>query len=802
MRVSYRWLCSKLGFEPPLPELIDRLTMAGLEVESVTDLGVGSGNIVVGKILEIGPHPNAENLVLCNVKANRPDPLRIVCGAKNMKAGDLVPVAVEGAKLPDGMVIKKSKIRGEASEGMMCSGREIGWGEDSAGLLILPPEEDLWKIGKPFDALIDIKITANRPDCLSILGIARDVAAASGKPISSPVHVEATETGPPVRQFARVRLEAPAECPRYMGRLIRDVNIAPSPLWLARAVESAGIRSINNVVDVTNYVLLELGHPLHAFDWDRIAKGEVSIRHAFAGEPVTTLDGQNHRMLASDLLIADAEKPIALAGIMGCGNSEISDETHHVFLECAYFRPATIRATAKRLSLSTESSYRFERGTDWEGLPRVLDRATQLIVQVAGGEVAGGVFDETNPDLKSAPSMTLRLPRVRALLGLHLSTDQTSNALKALGFTVDSGSEPDSLRVRVPAYRPDVEGEADLAEEIARIVGYDKIPAELPHIATHATHRTPEDEAAQSIRAALVALGFAEAINYTFQSSELFARLGYALPDALRIKNPLSAEFDVLRPDLLPGLLSAVLYNQNHGRPDVRLFEVGKVFAADGSERWEFAAVLSGVAGDAHWREKPKVADFYDGRATADAVAEVLFLEELNPLRVSDENSNSFGQSGQLLHPNKSVILKSGEVSALLIGEIHPRVRQLLDLKRNVVIVSGYIDDLIRAPKHKVAAREISQFPGVTRDLALIADKNVQAGAIQDVIVKRAKSLLSRVRLFDVFEGGTVPEGKRSLAYSLHFSAPDRTLKDDEVNGVVSKVLGDLKAKLGVELRT
>lgn len=790
-----------MGFEVPLKELLERLTMNGLEIEAVSDLGAESGRVVVGKILTRNPHPNAENLSLCTVNTGGAEPLHIVCGASNMQPGDLVPVAIEGARLPGGLVIKKSKIRGETSMGMMCSGRELGFGEDHSGLLLLPRDETNYKIGQPFDALIDIKVTPNRPDCLSVYGIARDVAAAYDKPMPPYPTGDLKEAGAPAGTSVKVRNDASDDCPRYMGRVIRNVKIAPSPLWLTRAVESAGLRSINNVVDVTNFILLELGHPLHAFDMDKIAGNEVVIRLAREGEAVTTLDGQVNTLQSTDLLITDPEKPIALAGIMGCGNTEITDATTNVFLECAYFTPATIRKTSKRLAKSTDSSYRFERGVDWQSMSRVVDRAAALIAEVSGGEVAPGVFDE-GKELAAPAAIPFDTARINALLGLSMPADKMTEILRSLGFEVKDGS------VMPPAFRPDVTREADLAEEIARIHGYANIPYELPKVLTQPNEFNAEARLARIVRDLFAGAGFLEVVNYSFLSEQSIACAGFDTSCTMQLQNPLSGEYAVLRPSLIPGLLETLVYNQNHGEPEVKLFEVGKVFCkaspdaeANGrdeqghvSEAMHFAAVIAGPAQPATWRGATRQADFFDGKAVGESI--------LRELGISGAVATTYGVKPEgLLHPGKSAVLAVDNKGLVTIGEIHPALKAKLELKRNAVLIYGDFARLLQYAGILSKYRDIPVFPTVTRDLALVADRSVPSAEIESVIAKRAKSLLSSVKLFDVYEGDKIAADKKSLAYSLQFNARDRTLKDEEVNQLVERILGDLKAKLGVELR-
>ncbi|MBX7245756.1 MAG: phenylalanine--tRNA ligase subunit beta [Candidatus Sumerlaeaceae bacterium] len=801
MIISYRWLSRLLGRELPLADVLERLTMAGLEVEGVTDLGVASGKVISAIILDKIPHPNADSLVLCQVDAGGPAPFKIVCGAKNMGPGDMVPLSIEGAKLPNGLVIKKSKIRGESSDGMMCSGKELGWGDDADGLLILP-QDWVYEKGKPFDALIDIKVTPNRPDCLSLFGVARDIAAALGLGEVAFPDCAVKETGPAAKDFVTLRIDAPEACPRYTGRVVRGVEIAPSPLWLRRAVESAGLRSINNVVDVTNYLLMELGHPIHAFDLDKIEGKQIIVRIAADGEQVVTLDGQTCDLNSADLVIADANRPVALAGIMGCGNTEITDATTNVFIECAYFAPTVVRKTSKRLAKSTDSSYRFERGTDWSALPKIVDRAAKLIAEVAGGQICAGAFDE-GPGVAPAAPIVVDVARVNSLLGLSLKADEMIVPLRALGFTVE-GNSTGHFKVTPPAFRPDIEQEADIVEEVGRLIGYDKIPTVRPAIESRPGSQPREDQLSTYLRDSLVRHGFSEVANFSFLSADAVDRSGYDSAGALKLRNPLSAEFAVMRPGILPGLLQTVLYNQNRGATELRLFEIGTVYQnatkpAD-MESTQFAAVVYGTLDTTSWRGAAKTADFFDGKAIADALLEGLGAADYETVGIAEAAGSL--PVAKLFHPGKSAALRRAGKILLRVGELHPGLRQTLDIKRNVVVILGEFDALLPLVGALPKIADIPVFPAVSRDLALVAGREVPAADIESAIAKRAKSLLAGIQLFDVYEGDKIAADKRSLAYRILFSAGDRTLTDDEVNQLQEKILADLKAKLGVELRS
>lgn len=807
MRISYRWLTQLLGKEIPLEELLQSLTMAGIEVEAVSDLGVGSGRLVVGRILTKEKHPNADKLSLCDVQAGPGEPYRIVCGAQNMKPGDLIPLALEGAQLPNDITIKKGKIRGEASQGMMCSGRELEFTEDHDGLLILPPKSETrspYKEGKTFDAIIEIKVTPNRPDCLSIYGVARDLAAVLGvegvfRPGSD--RAPGYQSPAPTKSVA-LKVEAEDGCPRYLGRVIRGVKVGPSPLWLKRAVESAGLRSINNVVDVTNYILLEQGQPLHAFDFNKISGNEVVVRYAREGEKTVTLDGQEVDLLPTDLLIADGEKAIALAGVMGCANSEITEETTDVFLECAYFEPTRVRKTSKRLGKSTDSSYRFERGVDWSALQVITDYATDLILEVAGGTVEGSVEVVKGPE---APApVKLSLERVNSLLGLRLTAQEVVKPLSALGFGVSTISSDDAenqaeFSVSIPGHRPDVSCDADLIEEVARVRGYADIPATLPRLSVPPAEPSETDTVTKLIQDELVKQGFLEAYNYSFEPANSNELCGWTDKPVLELRNPLSAEYSHMRSSLLPGLLRTVAYNHNRGNLDVRLFEVGKVYrpAAEGAveEEWCFAAVLTGKALNEGWRNAGRVVDFFDGKAVAESLAKAAGGTDLVTVR-----PEGHPESG-VFHPGKSAIIQSNGKSVMLVGALHPTVKSNFQLKRDAVIILGKLTGLLALVGNKKKIANIPTLPSLSRDLALVADKATPAADIEGIITRRAKSLLAGLQLFDVYEGERIAADKKSLAYSLKFNGGDRTLTDEEVNQLIEKILNDLKAKLGVELR-
>ncbi|MCX7019885.1 MAG: phenylalanine--tRNA ligase subunit beta, partial [Candidatus Sumerlaeota bacterium] len=528
------------------------------------------------------------------------------------------------------------------------------------------------------------------------------------------------------------------------------------------------------------------------------------------GEQVETLDGQSCVLTTDDLLIADPEKPIALAGIMGCGNTEITENTRNVFLECAYFTPATIRRTSKRLGKSTDSSYRFERGTDWMALPMIIDRAARLIAETAGGEICAGAFDE-GTQMSLPEPILLETARVNMLIGCELNDAQIAEPLRALGFEVMPAGAG-ATNVRAPSFRADVQCDADLVEEIARIRGYNLIPCELPRIQTRANYPDDDNVLTRKLRERLVSEGFTEVSNYSFTSQDSLARCGFDAATAPRLNNPLSAEYAVMRTHLLPGLLESVLYNQNRGTPDVKLFEIGKVYALaagkdapDGdspvSEQWQFAAVISGPCVESTWRIPAQMGDFHAGKAVAESIVRALGASGAESVRPADAQKDMDENWLGALHPGKSAALVMDGRVLLITGELHPRVRARLELKRNVTALFANFAALAPLLARKPKFGDIPLFPVVSRDLAFVAELDTPAAEIENVITKRTKSLLWDIKLFDVYEGEKIPAGKKSLAYSLQFNARDRTLTDDEVNQLQDKILADLKTKLGVELR-
>jgi len=792
MRISYRFLQHYIDLKDiSVHEVAEALTMLGIEVESVYDLGMVSGNILVARIEKIDPHPNADKLTLCTVDAGKRGVFKVVCGATNINPGDVVPLALPGAVLPNGTVLRKARIRGVESEGMLCSGAELGWNDDATGILILP--ESL-PVGEPFDALLEITITPNRPDCLNMVGIARELSARFRRPLHLPVP-RFNEITTPADSLARVSITAWEGCPRYTARIIRHIKVRPSPRWLVHFLESAGLRSINNVVDATNFVLLELGHPLHAFDMDKLAEHQIIVRWAKDGEQIETLDGVKRTLTAGDLVITDPQKVVALAGIMGCGNSEISDSTVNVLLECAYFTPATIRRTAKRLEMQTEASYRFERGTDREKMTLALDRATELIKELAGGEVAKGFIDTFTPWTRPHP-VSVEINKVTSLLGIELNGREIADNLARLGFELVS-SDRERLRFNIPSHRVDISRDVDLIEEVARIFGYEKIPVVLPYIQSVPAELSLGERIEKILSKELVGMGFCETINYSFVSTRQVRELGFPADDLVGILNPISRDQDVMRPSLIIGLINNFIHNLNRDVYNVRLFEIGSSYHWDSSAedgykepRWLVAGMCGSVV--ENWLDGEREVNFFDIKGVAENLLSALGIKRYNIERVKQIH---------WLHPGKSAQFVARGERICWFGEFHPALSSKLGIEQRLYLLEMPLGIVEKVAELRPTFKELPRYPATRRDFAFIVDEEVASLQIERSIRQIGKELVENVTLFDVYRGEQIPAGKKSLAYAVTFRAPDHTLTDAEVNTLQEKIISTLKKQLGITLR-
>lgn len=802
MIVTYNWLKEFVDFDFSPQELCDRLTMAGLEVDSLEEIGGQLDSVIVARLENVDPHPDADRLTVCQVNNGR-EVVQVVCGATNHKQGDLIALAQPGSVLPGEFKIKKSKIRGQVSQGMLCSEKELGLSDEAAGIMILPVDLPL---GQPvFEALglkdfqIEIGLTPNRPDCLSVVGVAREVAALSGAKLKLPNTLIA-EIAKPITEQTSVTIDNSEGCPRYAARMIEGVKIGPSPDWMVRRLEAVGMRSINNIVDVTNYVMMELGHPLHAFDFRFLEEGRIVVKSARDQEVFVTLDDQQHRLTSDDLMICDGRRAVAMAGVMGGRNSEVQDDTTTVLLEAAYFKPTMIRRTSKRHGLHTESSHRFERGADIDMIPVALNRAAGLMAELGGGKVLSGVIDNYPQKLK-LPVIELQRDKVEALLDIALDCATIQTLLESIGLEVDAGSSADSLSVRVPSFRPDIERDIDLIEEVARLYGYDRIPVTMP-IGTVDAPLPPKRQKVQKLlRQIMVKTGFSEAMNYSFIAADAMKKIGLHATDDrhlhVPIMNPLSEDQAVMRTSLVPSLLETVSRNLNYRSLDLQLFELRPVFLSQGDhaacrENLTLTAVMSGRREPEGWAQTAQNVDFYDLKGVVEQIAAELYLPEVE---------FSAAQTQEYFHPGKSCCFSiAGEVSGFL-GEIHPEVLGRFAIDQPVYLFELDVEKLIHHAGEFAQFKPLSRYPVVIRDSALLLDETIQAAEVMAIIQTSKMKSLEDVTLFDLYTGKGIPQGKKSLAIRVRYRDQEKTLTEEEVSKFHDKLIRSLCRQLGAEIR-
>ena len=797
MNVTLNWLKAYINFEFSPGELADQLTMLGVEVESIKHPGDELEGVIVGSVTSIRPHPNADKLVLCQVNTGGTEELQIVCGAPNVREEMLAPVATIGATLPVGLTIKHAKLRGETSQGMLCSEKELGLSDAAAGLMELPTDIPL---GTPLsealgldDVVFELEITPNRPDCLSLIGVAREIRAETGNPLKLPT-VNLKESDINVQDLTSVTINAPDLCPRYAARVIQGVKVRESPAWLQQRLESVGIGVINNIVDITNFVLMEYGQPLHAFDYHKLTENRIVVRSATDGEHITTLDEVARKLTPDMLVIADAEKPVALAGIMGGYDSEITETTCDVLLESAYFNPSSIRATAKALGISTEASYRFERGADPGVVLAALDRAAQLIAELTGGTICDGIVD-VYPRQQPLTEIQLRPERVNFVLGTTIEAAEMVQILNRLGFDVDATG--DVYQVVVPTFRSDVTREIDLIEEIARVYGYDNIPTTLPKGDIPVPTSNPKTEVRRRIKHFLRATGMMEAVNYSFCDPNCFDKIRLKANDLLRntlqLRNPLSPEMSVLRTTLMPGLLENAQRNRNHQIDTIALFEIGGVFIHDGEETEpeRVTGILAGQIGEGVYSDPYRSPDFFDIKGLVEGMLEVCGIVDWT-LQKTDALT---------LHPGRNAEVLLGDRRIGVFGEVHPEVLENYDLPYKAYLFEFDLEGLADAAIFTKRSEPISIYPKVARDLAIVVDKAILSDMPTELIYTTGGDAVDSVRLFDVYEGEQVPEGKKSLAYTITYHSATETLTDKAVNALHDEVVKCLNRELGAELR-
>ena len=806
MIFSLGWLTDYVEVDVSPEELGEMLTMTGIELEALEDRGKELHGVFVAQITGMRKHPDADRLSLCEVSDGETS-CGVVCGADNMKEGDKVALARAGtflpptSRFPDGIEIKESRIRGEVSQGMLCSEEEMGLSDHSDGIMILSPKAELGRsmadeLGYE-GVILELGVPPNRPDCLSVFGVAREVSAILGQDLKKPEFALAEE-GESVSGRSRVEVLDTEACPRYCCRLVEGVSVGPSPEWLRKRLESSGVRSVNNVVDVTNFVMLEQGQPLHAFDYDKLREGNISVRKASDGETITTLDGVERKLLAEDLLICSGDEPVALAGIMGGGETEIDDATTSVLLEAACFSPEGIRKTARRIGLKSESSSRFEKGVDPGNVPFALDRAAELVGRLAGGTVAEGAVD-AYPSPAGPREISLSVGKVRGLLGISTDSGEVAEILQSLHFEIVSFSE-DSLALRVPTFRVDVEREIDVVEEVARLLGYDNIPSVEPEVPMVAKNINVITVMEKRLRDIFVSHGFLEAINYSFESPDLLEPFGVG--ESIGVLNPISRDLSRMRTSLLPGLVKNVKLNLSRQNQDIRLFESGKVFYPKRkdqlpNESKKFAAVATGKRAPEVWSGDEF--DFFDIKSVLERSAEVLSVD--SKVEFGDVSSET-SESGFLRPGRSSTITLRGKVLGF-VGELHPYLMEKLELDGSVYALE--LDLSLLSVAYAASEKKFSplpRFPSLRRDMALVVDDSVAVREILSVVRGENSSIIENAWVFDIYRGDSLGRGKKSVALSLLLRDMEKTLTDEDANDVWQNVLEKLKKTLGAELRS
>ena len=798
MKISLDWLSDYVDIKYSSEELASKITMAGLEVEEIQKINEIPAGIIVGEILERNPHPGADKLSVCKVSTGK-ETLQIVCGAPNCNAGVKAPLATEGTvfALPDGkkMEIKKCKLRGVESFGMLCSSRELGLDNGHDGIMELPADTVTGtafdKIVKP-DTVYTVEITPNRPDWLSHWGVARDIAALTGTELRFPLSVlpEAAEKA----TAGLVEVKDSQACPRYSARIIKGVKVKESPDWLKKRLSSIGLRPINNVVDITNFVLMELGHPLHAFDMAYLTEKRIVVRKANEGEKMVALDGKEYTLKASDLVIADAAKPVAIAGVMGGEHSGVTETTVDVLLESAYFDPATIRATSKRLGLTSDASYRYERGTDYDMVEKASSRAVSLILELAGGTLSSEFYDVKVPFI--IKPVACDFARIRTLLAVDLDDNGMADIFRKLGMKVENMADG-KCTIIPPAYRMDIEREADLAEEIARIHGLDKIPV-LPLRAISGGHSSTDKYLAlEKLKNILTGIGLYECLNPSLEDEKTALwDSRFTMDGIIKLSNPISLDLAVLRPSLFGGMLATVRRNISRKNNDLMFFECGTVFCADQKlypeERQELSIAITGRRHPERFSaEKSELFDFYDLKGVLESFFERLRLADVSFKPLKDSRYKN-GIAAEILIDGKRAGTAGEVAESLLKGSRIQAPLYMADLE---------LDKVFAATEKSVLYVPLSQYPSVSRDVAFVADEALEHAQVIEFIKKAGLKYLETVELFDIFRGEAVGAGKKSMAYSLTFRNPEKTLTDDEVNAAHEKLRQKLAAGLGVELR-
>lgn len=810
MLVSWKWLNELVEINMSPEELAQKMTMSGVAVENIEYLQKDIKGIITGCITDIEKHPQADKLLICKLDVGEEKILTIVTGASNVREGQKVPVAIDGAVLPGGMKIKTSRLRGVESEGMLCSASELGLDEDKLipeqkdGIYILTEEvpvgKDVVDVLGLDDVVLELELTPNRSDCLSMRNVAREVAAVTGGKLKIGQDEEYPMEGPGA-EMTRIDIEDTDLCRRYVAKIIKNVKIKPSPMWLQHRLMAAGVRPISNVVDVTNYIMLETGQPLHAFDYDTLKENRIIVRRAKVGEVLVTLDEQKRELNPEMLVIADAEGPVALAGVMGGLVTEVTENTKTILLESAFFHGINIRKTSKALGLGSEASTRFEKNVDLEQTAFVANRAAQLMAQLGGGEAIEGYVD-CFPQPETREPITLRLNRTNQILGTDIHASEIEKIMTSLDITILEKKNDDWL-VKVPSYRRDLEGEIDLIEEVARIYGYDNIPTTLPYGATTQGIRSFKQRVRQKAEELLIAMGMIEVITYSFINPKHMEQLrmpkDHTLSKTVAVKNPLSEEQGVMRTTIIPGLLETVKRNLNKRNKNLMFFEMGMVYIPEGfPEERELPLeklMLSGaVTGkrEKSWNISEVEYDFYYVKGILENMFNELGL-----------NSCSYQQATDIpwLHPGRAAAISCKDNVLGYVGEIHPSVQEKYNAEQRIIIFEIDFDKIVEIYEENIRYQPITKYPAVTRDLGVIVPEDVSAKDMMDTLRESGKDWLQEVRLFDLYKGKQIENGFKSMAFSLTWQAKDKTLTDDEVNALHQEIEKSLHDKYKADLR-
>ena len=810
MQVSIKWLKDYIDFTETPEQLADKLTMAGIPVENVVDPGEGLEKVVTGRIEKLEPHQNSDHLQICTMNVGLAENIIIVTGAQNVAEGQVVPVAMVGAHLPNGMKISKGKLRGVASNGMLCSAQELKLDleklpeEQKTGIFILPsdtpvgiPAKDVLGLN---DVVLEFELTANRADCFSVFGLVREIAAITGNKPHFPEIKVNEDDNTKLNDIFSVEIADPDLCSRFSTRMLKNVKIGPSPEWMQQRLEGAGIRSINNVVDVTNFVMIELGHPMHAYDYDKITGKKLIARRAIEGEELHTLDDTSRKAKGEMLVIADSEKAAGLAGIMGGFETEITDTTTTVVLESADFYGPCIRRTARACGLSSEASGRFERGVDSETTIKALDRAAQLLQEMGACTVCEGIVD-VYPNPKQANYVTFTPEQINNHLGTNIAKDVMLNIITSVGFDVTK-DENDEITVKVPSWRNDVTCMADISEEIARLHGFDKIKSTLPNGVSMQGTQSAKQTFIDKVKASLSSQGLYETISFALTNEETFNKLNIPQDSPLRkavpIMNPLSDEYPLVRTTLLSSIFDNLARNLARKNDDVALFEVGSVFFPKAlpvtelpDEVVKIAGTITGRRNAQGWNQANDMVDFYDAKGIIEEL-----LANLRVTRYTVEAGTHYA-----MHPGKTALFKKGRDVIATVGEVHPAVLSAYGITKPVYIFELDATTVMKYMAKDLKYKALPKYPATSRDLAMLVDVDVNAADIEKAMTKAAGQNLTQITLFDVYTGKQVEEGKKSLAFSLTFQSNDKTLTAAEIDPAIEKIVAKLQKDFNANLR-